>query len=87
MIERMEKLFLYGLSGDAQQVLGELMRCGCLQITDPETMDGYEQLQEMMERPVVDLYGLEQTQARLASAINVLSPYFEKQKLLQQKPR
>ncbi|WP_071433392.1 V-type ATP synthase subunit I [Angelakisella massiliensis] len=87
MIERMEKLFLYGLSGDAQQVLGELMRCGCLQITDPETMDGYEQLQEMMERPVVDLYGLEQTQARLASAINVLSPYFEKQKLLQQKPK
>ena len=87
MIEKMEKLFLYGLSGDAQQVLGELMRCGCVQITDPQMMDGYEQLRELMERPVVELYELEQTQARLTAAINVLSPYFEKQGLLQQKPK
>ncbi len=87
MIVKMEKLFLYGLTCDNQQVLSTLQRMGCSQIAQPEDLPEYEELSKLMEHQTADMYDLEQHMSRYQTAISTLSPFAPKAGLLAWKPR
>ncbi len=86
MIEKMEKIFIYGLSEDGGQMVSDLMECGCLQIVHPKTMAGFEEIRDEMAQHAAGLYDSEQLLARLGASISALSPYFPKKKLLDKRP-
>ncbi len=87
MIVKMEKLFLYGLTSDNQQVLSALQRVGCTQITSPESLPEYEELSKLMEHQSADMYDLEQHMSRYQTAISTLAPFAPKAGLLAWKKR
>ncbi len=87
MIEKMEKLFLYGLSADNERLLSDLMQVGCAEIVEPETLAGQEEIAEELSRRISDLYNFEQLQSRLGAAIGILAPYTPKKKLLDRRPQ
>ncbi len=87
MIAKMEKLLLYGLEGEADSVISQLLQLGCVEISNPEALPDYEQLKELMQYKPADQYNLEQQLSRLWSAIIALSPYEPKKGLFAQRPR
>ncbi len=86
MIEKMEKIFLYGLSADSGQMLSDLMECGCLEVVDPEKLAGQEEIKEELAQHAPDIYDSEQLLSRLGAAIAALAPYGPKKKLLDRRP-
>ncbi len=87
MIARMEKLLLIGLYEEVDSVISQLLRLGCVEISNPEALSDYEQLKELMQQKPADQYNLEQQLARLWSAITALAPYEPKKGLFAQRPR
>ena len=87
MIIPMKKVFLYGLSQDADAIVSRLMKLGCAQVSRPEEMAAGEDLSDKLGQKPADLYDLEQKYSRIASAIGALKPYFPKAGLFDQKPR
>ncbi len=81
MIEKMERITLYGLREDNHKITSRLMRCGCVQIEDPELTPEYEELKEQAARRTVDVYDSEQLLSRLGAAIAALKPYSPKRGL------
>lgn len=81
MIEKMECISLYGLTGDSRRMLDDLMKCGCVQISDPEQAPEYEAIKESVRRGTVDVYDSEQALSRLNLAIGALAPFAPKKSL------
>ena len=86
MIEKMEKIFLYGLSADSGRMLSDLMECGCLEVVEPEKLAGQEEILETLARQAPDTYEAEQLLSRLSASISALAPYGPKPKLLARRP-
>ena len=87
MIAKMEKLLLYGLQEEVDNVISQLLRLGCVEISSPENLPDYEQLKELMQHKPADLYQLEQQQSRLWSAIQAISPYEPKKSMFAHRTR
>ncbi len=81
MIEKMEKLFIYGLSDDTANLVKSLMKCGCVEISDPRVLSGSEEETPLVEKRSETLYELEQKGAKIASVITTLAQYSPKKKL------
>ena len=82
MIEKMQRIFLYGLAGDSGRLMEGLMKAGCVQLTDPAQGADYEEIKDLVERGSADLYGKEQTLSRLGQCIALLGPLAPKKSLL-----
>lgn len=87
MIVQMEKLFIYGMSDDADRVITELLKRGCAQVRPPEKMPEYEELGHSLQAEPVNLYDLEQQYSRLGVAIAALGPYLPKAGMFTPKAR
>ena len=75
MIEKMEKLFIYGLSQDTASLVKELMKCGCLEITDPRLLDEKGVDLGLTEKGSSELYQIEQNYSRISATLNTLAPH------------
>lgn len=87
MIEKMQKIFIYGLSDDASRLMRDIMRCGCMQITDPRRLENHEDGGEFIEKRSSELYDWEQRLSKLSSSLNLLSPYIKGGGLFTPKPQ
>ena len=85
MIEKMERIFLYGLTKDSKEVIRRLMECGCVQINDPVSMADYEEVKDGVERGSANVYEKEQFLSRVGQCIKALAPYGGKKKLFSQR--
>lgn len=86
MIEKMEKIFIYGLSEDASRLVRDIMRCGCLQVSDPRQLEDYGELSAFVDKRSSGLYDGEQMLSKLTSALSALAPYIVGKGFLAQKP-
>ena len=86
MIEKMERVFLCGLARDKEAILSRLMKSGCVQLSDPASMDGYEEIRDEVEPGSADVYEKEQSLTRLGQCIRTLAPYGKKKGLLAKRP-
>lgn len=86
MIEKMERITLFGLTGDSKSVISALMDCGCVQVTDPEDARDYEELSKQLSRNTVEMYESEQLSSRVGTALKALAPYSTKRGLFEWKP-
>lgn len=82
MIEKMERVFLCGLARDSEEIVSRLMKAGCVQLSDPAAMDGYEEIKDQVELRTADVYEKEQTLSRLGQCVRSLAPYGKKKGLL-----
>lgn len=82
MIEKMERIFLCGLAQDSGEIISRLMKVGCVQFSDPASMDDYEEIKDQVELRAADVYEKEQTLSRLGQCVRTLAPYGEKKGLL-----
>ncbi len=87
MIAKMEKLAVYGLSGDRDRMLRGLMEKGCLELMSPETLEEYGEVAGLVQRRDLDIYELEGRLSRFGAAIAALSKYEKKPGLFTRKPR
>ena len=87
MIEKMERIFLYGLAGDSQAVVDSLMKAGCVQLSDPASAADYEEIKDLVERGSADVYEKEQFLSRLNQCIGALAPYGPKKTIFTQRRR
>ena len=55
MIEKMERVFLCGLARDKEAILSRRMKSGCVQLSDPASMDGYEEIRDEVEPGSADV--------------------------------
>ena len=78
MIEKMERVFLCGLARDKEAILSRLMKSGCVQLSDPASMDGYEEIRDEVEPGSADAYEKEQSLTLLGQCIRTLAPYGKK---------
>ncbi|MDR2909281.1 MAG: V-type ATP synthase subunit I [Oscillospiraceae bacterium] len=86
MIERMEKLSVFGMRGDRESLLRELMRVKCVHMRPVEEHGG-EELLALTEPDTVETYALEQRLSRYAAAISAAGPYAAKRGMFEKKPR
>ncbi|MEG0541803.1 MAG: hypothetical protein RR528_05710, partial [Angelakisella sp.] len=86
MIEKMEKIFICGLAGDASQLMRDIMKCGCLQISDPRQLEDCGEIPAFVDKHSSVLYDREQELSRISSAITALSPFIKSKGFLAQKP-
>lgn len=77
MIEKMEKLFVYGLTQETPSLMKDLMKCGCLEITDPRELCTSEEEMPFTEKASKNLYDVEQMANRISATLGTLSPYIE----------
>jgi len=82
MIEKMERIFLCGLARDSEKIISRLMKAGCVQFSDPASMDDYEEIKDQVELRAADVYEKEQTLSRLGQCVKTLAPYGPKKGLL-----
>ncbi|MCI9196068.1 MAG: V-type ATP synthase subunit I [Angelakisella sp.] len=82
MIEKMERVFLCGLAKDSEEIISRLMKAGCVQLSDPAAMSGYEEIKDQVELRAADVYEKEQTLSRLGQCVKSLAPYGKKKGLL-----
>ncbi len=87
MIVKMEKLALCGLSEDRERILRELMRRGCVELRDPETVEDLSELSGSVRQESAVLYDQEQQAARYRSAMELLNPYVKKKGMAMFQPR
>ena len=86
MIEKMERIFLCGLAQDREKVISRLMKSGCVQLSDPAAMSGYEEIRDQVELGSADVYEKEQLLSRLNQCIQTLKPYGAKKSLFAKRP-
>ena len=58
------------------------MKAGCVQLSDPAAMSGYEEIKDQVELRAADVYEKEQTLSRLGQCVKSLAPYGKKKGLL-----
>lgn len=86
MIEKMERIFLCGLAQDREKIISGLMKSGCVQLSDPAAMSGYEEIRDQVELGSADVYEKEQLLSRLNQCIQTLKPYGAKKSIFQKRP-
>lgn len=86
MIEKMERIFLCGLAQDRERIISGLMKSGCVQLSDPAAMSGYEEIRDQVELGSADVYEKEQLLSRLNQCIQTLKPYGAKKSIFQKRP-
>lgn len=86
MIEKMEKVFIYGLAGDASRLMRDVMKCGCLQITDPRQLEDYSAVELFEDKRSSGLYDWEQHLSRVSAALSTLAPFMKAKGFLTPKP-
>ena len=82
MIEKMERITLYGLAGDSRRIIDALMKCGCVQLEDPEQTSDYEEIRDWVSRGTAETYDQEQILNRMNQAMGILAPFGKKKGLL-----
>jgi len=87
MILKMEKLSAFGLLSDKDAIIRELMRKQCVQVTSPESLADYRQLEELTGSCETDVYSLEQKLSRYAAALSGISLYAPKAGMFAKRPR
>ena len=86
MIVKMEKLSAVGLLEDRNAILSGLQRAQCIQMRPVETMEGYEEIAALTAGARVDVYTLEQTASRYATALSAITLYAKKRSMFTPKP-
>ncbi len=87
MILKMEKISVFGLLSDKDAVVSELMRERCIQMKSPETIDDYQQLEELTDSCSPDVYQAEVQLSRYAAALSSIAFYTTKAGLFSRRPR
>lgn len=86
MIVPMEKVFIYGLNNERKPMMAALMKCGCLQIDNPEKVPELADVCDKMKRGSADVYAAEQVFNRLRRSIEALTPFAPKKSMFQRRP-
>lgn len=85
MIVKMNRIDVYMMGPDREELIRGLMERGTVQIDRPESRSGYDEISGMVAAGPDELYGLEQTASRLSMAVSALIPYQKKAGLFPKK--
>lgn len=86
MIEKMEKLYIYSLSGQSAAIMEDVMRCGALQPAAAESMLEEEVAKALQPAQNTDLSREEELLSRLEECIAALKEFGEKRGLFYKRP-
>lgn len=86
MIEKMEKIYIYSLSGQSSDIMEDLMRCGALEPAAAESMIEEEVAKVLLPTPNTDLSKEEELASRLEECIAALKEFGEKRGLFYKRP-
>ncbi|NLD19829.1 MAG: hypothetical protein GX663_06215 [Clostridiales bacterium] len=86
MIEKMKKIYVYGLREQSADILEDIMRCGVIQPVKTEEMLELDTAQKLERNEGVDLSGEEELCERLELCIEALKEFGEKRGLFYQRP-
>lgn len=86
MIEKMQKIFIYGLADDASKLMRDVMKSGCMQISDPRQLEDYSSVDSFTDKRSGKLYDWEQNLSRITTALSALSPFMKARGFLTPKP-
>lgn len=86
MIEKMEKIYIYSLSGQSSGIMEDMMRCGALEPAAAESMIEEEITKALRPAQNTDLSREEELASRLEECIAALKEFGEKRGLFYKRP-
>lgn len=86
MIEKMEKIYIYSLSGQSSGIMEDMMRCGALEPAAAESMIEEEVAKALLPAQNMDLSREEELASRLEECIAALKECGEKRGLFYKRP-
>lgn len=86
MIEKMEKIYIYSLSGQSTGIMADMMRCGALEPAAAESMIEEEVAKALIPAESADLSREEELLSRLEECIAALKEFGQKRGLFYKRP-
>lgn len=87
MIEKMEKIYIYGLRGQTTDIMEDIMRCGVVEPTAADSMLEEEVAKTLARSESIDLSREEDLLVKLDECVAALKEFGEKRGLFYKRPR